>query len=315
MVFLGFVVITYEDVGGDAAARDDALDIGDALQILLTGVFAVHQLQYLIASALCREVDVLAEIWLIGNGVENVLGHILWVRGGEAYTHVRYSLGYHVQEFGEGKTAFLTLARWRETIAVYVLSQKGNLLETTVVQVAHLSQDALGITAALTSTGIRNDAVVAEVVATTHDAYETAHSVATDALRHDVTVGLGLGKFDVDGVGSHLALRNHIRQVEIAVWSTDQVGIVVLDEVILHALSHAAQYAENHLSALLLLCMEGVEAMINLVFRILADTASVQEDGISLFFFLTNLVACHLHHRGNYLAVCHVHLAAISLNK
>ena len=58
MVFLGLVVITYEDVGGDAAARDDTLDVGDALQILLTGVFAVHQLQYLVASALCREVDV-----------------------------------------------------------------------------------------------------------------------------------------------------------------------------------------------------------------------------------------------------------------
>ena len=156
---------------------------------------------------------------------------------------------------------------------------------------------------------------MAEVVATTHDAYETAHSVATDALRHDVTVGLGLGKFDVDGVGTHLALRNHIRQVEIAVWSANQVGIVVLDEVILHALSHAAQYAENHLSALLLLSMEGIEAMVNLVLRILADTAGVQEDGISLFFFLTNFVASHLHHRGNYLTVCHVHLAAISLDK
>ena len=53
MVFLGLVVITYEDVGGDAAARNDALDVGDALQILLTGVFAVHQLQNLVASALC----------------------------------------------------------------------------------------------------------------------------------------------------------------------------------------------------------------------------------------------------------------------
>ena len=190
MVFFGFVVITHEDVGGDAAVRDDALDVGDVLQILLTSVFAVHQLQYLVASALGWEVDVLAEVWLLGDGLQDVFGHILRVRGGEAYTHIRYSLGYHVQEFGEGKTTFLALARWRETIAVYVLSQQGNLLETTVVQVAHLMQDALGIAAALTSTGIRHDAVVAEVVATTHDAYETAHSVATDALRHDVTVGL-----------------------------------------------------------------------------------------------------------------------------
>ena len=192
MVFLCLVVITHEDVGGDAAAWDDALDVSDVLQILLTGVFAVHQLQYLVTSALGWEVDVLAEVWLLGDGLQDVLGHIFRVRGGEAYTHVWHCLGYHVEEFGEGKTAFLALARWRETIAVYVLSQQGNLLETTVVQVAHLTQDALGIAAALTSTGIRHDAVVAEVVATTHDAYETAHSVATDALRHDVTVGLGL---------------------------------------------------------------------------------------------------------------------------
>ena len=192
MVFLGFVVITHEDVGGDAAAWDDALDVGDALQILLTGVFAVHQLQNLVASALGWEVDVLAEVWLFGNGVENVLGHILWIRGGEAYTHIRHSLSYHVEEFGEGKAAFLALARWRETVAVYVLPQQGNFLEATLLQIANLTQDALGIAAAFTSTGIRHDAVVTEVVAATHDAYETAHSVATDALRHDVTVGLGL---------------------------------------------------------------------------------------------------------------------------
>ena len=56
--------------------------------------------------------DVLAEVWFFGNGVEDVFGHILWVRGGEAYTHIRYSLGYHMEELGKGKTAFLALARW-----------------------------------------------------------------------------------------------------------------------------------------------------------------------------------------------------------
>ena len=44
-----------------------------SLVLLLTGVFAVHQLQNLVASALCREVDVFAEVWLFGNGVEDVL--------------------------------------------------------------------------------------------------------------------------------------------------------------------------------------------------------------------------------------------------
>ena len=71
---------------------------------------SVHQLQYLVASALCREVDMLAEVWLFGDGMEDVFGHILWVRGGEAHAHIWYSLGYHVEEFRKGKTAFLTLS-------------------------------------------------------------------------------------------------------------------------------------------------------------------------------------------------------------
>ena len=156
---------------------------------------------------------------------------------------------------------------------------------------------------------------MAEIVAATHDAYETAHSVATDALRHDVTVSLGLGKFDVDGIGAHFALCDHIWQVEIAVRTANQVGIVVLDEVILHSLSHTAQHTEDYLSALFLLSMEGVEAMINLVFRILSDTACVKKNSISLFFFFTDFITSHLHHRGYYFAVSHVHLAAVSFNK
>ncbi len=94
-------------------------------QILLTGVFAVHQLQYLVASALGREVDVLAEVWLFGYGLEDVLGHILGVGGGKAYTHIGHGLGHHVQQLGKGQASFLALARWRETVAVYVLSQTG----------------------------------------------------------------------------------------------------------------------------------------------------------------------------------------------
>ena len=54
--------------------------------------------------------------------------------------------------------------------------------------------------------------------------------------------------------------------------------------------------------------------MVNLVLCILSDAAGIEEDGIGLFFFLTHVVACHLHDAGYNFAVCHIHLAAISFN-
>ena len=78
MVFLGFVVTTHEDVGGDAAAWDDALDVGDALQILPHGCICGSSASVsccfrsgLGSGCACRGLA-------FGDGLENVLiGHIL----------------------------------------------------------------------------------------------------------------------------------------------------------------------------------------------------------------------------------------------
>ena len=101
-VFFGFVVIAHKDIGRDAAAGDNAADGIYLLQIILAGVFAVHQFQYPVAAALGGEMYMAAEIRLLGNGMEDVFGHILGIGGGETHAHLGYFTGYEVKELGEG---------------------------------------------------------------------------------------------------------------------------------------------------------------------------------------------------------------------
>ena len=164
-----------------------------------------------------------------------------------------------------------------------------------------------------------------EVITPAHDAYKAAHPVAADALRDDVAIGFGGRQLYVDGVVAVLTLGDHVGQVEIGVGSAHQIGVVVLYQVVLHALGHAAEDAEDGLwgcegVGLLpflfggpssLFGMERVEAMINLVFGVLANAAGVEEDGVGLLLRLAQLVAGHLHHRRHHLTVGHVHLATV----
>ena len=90
--------------------------------------------------------------------------------------------------------------------------------------------------------------------------------------------------------------------------------MVVFNQVVFHALGHAAQHAQNHLSALLLLGVQRVKSVVNLVLRILSHAASVHKYGVGIGFVLAHFVASHLHHRSHHLAIGHVHLAAVGLN-
>ena len=90
-------MIAHEDVGSDTATWYDALDGCYLVQIFLACVLTVHEFQYLVTSALCREVDVLAEIRLLGNGLQDVFAHVFGIRGGEAHTHIWHGLCHHVQ--------------------------------------------------------------------------------------------------------------------------------------------------------------------------------------------------------------------------
>ncbi len=157
---------------------------------------------------------------------------------------------------------------------------------------------------------------MAEVVAATHDAHEARDTVATDTLRDHVAVSLGSGKVHVDGLVAQFGLCDEVWERQIAVRSTDDVGMVVGYQVVLDTFRHTAEYAEEQLGAALRLALpslgiERVEAVVNLALRILSDRAGVEEDGVGLLLMFRSLVARHLHDRGDDLGVGHIHLAAV----
>ena len=97
MILFRLAVETGENIGGKAAIGYDATDSRHPLQVPFTVVLAVHQLQYAAASALYRQVDVAADVRLLGNDVQRLVAHILGVRGGKADAQFGHLAGYGTQ--------------------------------------------------------------------------------------------------------------------------------------------------------------------------------------------------------------------------
>ena len=154
-----------------------------------------------------------------------------------------------------------------------------------------------------------------EIVAAAHNADIARNSVAADALRHDVAIGFARRKVDVDGFLSGLDLRDEVRQSQIGVGTGNKVGVVVFQEIFLHALRHTTEYADNQRRVFLLPHrVEFRQSVVNLVFGILAHRTSVQKHRIGLVSRVARLVACHLHHRRNHLRISHIHLASVGFD-
>ena len=94
-------MIADEDVRSEPAVGYYAADGIDFPQIILAGILPVHVVQHLIRAALGREVDVMAKVRLVGNGVENILRHVLRVRSGEPHPHIGNGLGHGAEQIGE----------------------------------------------------------------------------------------------------------------------------------------------------------------------------------------------------------------------
>ena len=92
MILLRLVVVAHEDVCREPAVRNNPADSGHTVQIPLTGVLAVHQLQDLVATALHRQMDMLAHVRHLGNHSQCLVAHVLRVRCGEAHAHLRHFL-------------------------------------------------------------------------------------------------------------------------------------------------------------------------------------------------------------------------------
>ena len=241
--------------------------------------------------------------------VERLVTHILRVGRHEANAHIRKGAGHAAEQAGEvyGFRLLICLP----TIAVDVLPKQGYFLKMFVVQVGHFAQDALHVSTAFSSARIRHDAIVAEIVATAHDAHKARELAAADPFGHYVAISFARRKLNIHRLMSRFRLRDQVRQTQISVGTGHKVGVVIVEEAFFYAFGHTAQDADNQSAPVLAQRVERVQAVNDALLGIVAHTASIEKYGVSFVEVLRRLVARHFHDARHDLAIGHVHLATI----
>ena len=163
-------------------SRRGGLRPGDALEVPVAGVLALHGLEDGGAAGLDGEMDVIAEGRDGVDCVDDVFGEVAGVGGREADALDAVDFAYGGEEFGEGALAAGVV------VAVYVLAEELDFGEAGLGDALGFGEDGGGGAAALFAAGIRHDAVGAEFVAAFDD-------------RDVAAVGVGAGgEFGVEGL-------------------------------------------------------------------------------------------------------------------
>ena len=193
-VLLALVVEATEDIRRDGAVRHSTADSRDTLEVPLTGVVALHELEDAVVARLCWQVDMLADIRVLRHHSDGLVVHILGVRRGEADTDLRHSEGDLLEEV----TEVIRAVSVHKAVGIHILPEQRDLTIALGLEVLHLTDDALQLTATLAATSVGHDAVGAEIIAATHDGYKARDMHATHLQRHHILVGLTGRELDVD---------------------------------------------------------------------------------------------------------------------
>ena len=312
MILFRFRMKTGENIGSQSAIGDDTFDGCHPVQIPLTGILTVHQFQNTRTAALHRQMDMFTHIRNLRNYFQRFITHILRMGSRETNTHSRSSLGHCSEQHRESNHF---ACRSFKTVRVDVLPQQGDFLIAFRHEVCHFIQDAFYVTAALASTSIGHDTIGAEVIAATHDGYKTRNMIAADTRRNHIPISLGSRKFHIDCFFTGFYGRNQVGQRQVSIRPHNEVYMMIRYQIILYPFGHTAQYTYNQMLFLFLQRVEKLQAIQNLLLRIVADGTGIHKHGIGFLQRFGYGITRHLHHRGNHLTVGYIHLAAIGFDK
>ena len=124
---------------------------------MLHGVVAVHLHQQPVGAALHRQMQVLADLGLGGDGIDELEAGILRVAGHKADVVIAGHGAEQVEQVGE-----IDLLLQPFAVAVDVLAQQGDLLIACFHKAPELGEDIAGLSALFPAPDIGHDAVGAE---------------------------------------------------------------------------------------------------------------------------------------------------------
>ena len=308
-ILLGFAGEAHDDVAGEGHAGDLFPRVADQFFILPDIVMAVHLLQQSVAAGLHRQVDMLAQVRLRGDGVDQLMAGILGVAGHKADLVIAGYRTEQIEQVGKIDLFVQPLA-----VAVDVLPQQGDLLIALRHQLLKLRQNGGGFAAALPPAHIGYDAVGAEIIAAVHNGQPRAEArIAADGHFLDHGVALRRG-FQIALAAAH-ALCQHSGQTVDAVHAEHQINIrVALTQLFNNVglLRHTAADADHQAGVLLLELFQRTHVAENALLGVFAHSAGVEQNQVGVFNRIAQTVADILQNTADLFAVVDVLLAAVA---
>ena len=160
------------------------------------------------------------------------------MRSGEPDTQGRRDLCYHFQQIR--KFDRLSGGFRMPGVGVDILPQQRHLFGAVFDQCLHLVENIPGITAAFAATGIRDDAVSTEIVATPRNRNKSGNLSSPILFGYDRIVGFVDGQFNIDGAFAQSGLIVKERQIPVGIRSGNQIDRFFLNQFIPNPFGHAA---------------------------------------------------------------------------
>ena len=306
MVGVRFAWKADDEVRGQHDVGPRGADAVDQPQIVLRRVLAVHRLQNRVRPRLNRQMQIGHQLRHIAMRSDQVVGHVVRMAG-------RIADAVQPRDVCQPPDQIAQARRALAMPSVHVLAEQCDLAHAARHQIACLGQDAGGGAADLGAAGIRHHAERAEFIAAFLHGQEGGGMAARrGALRQVVELVLGR-EIGVDG--RPLAAR-HRGQAVIGLRTDDQVDKRhAPDDLVTFGLRDAARDPDLEIRPLGLERLEPAQVGIQLLGRLLADVAGVQQHHVRCGLILGQFVTFRRHRFGHALAVIDVHLAAIGLDE
>ena len=324
MVFFGLAREARDHVLAYSAARNNSANAVHERQVLLAVVAPIHGLENARRTALHRQVNVLANVGVGRDGLQHVVLHVLRIAGREADSHLGYRIGHKVKQvrkvMGTGLRHGACLVEiFFESapvpqVGIDVLTKQRNLLIAVRPKLHHLLEDGLRVSTALSTAGKGHHAEGAHVVASAGYAYKGRDSVASEAHRLNVVVGLFFAQKYVYRLASAVKLLEQVGQITVCIGAHDQVHkLLFFKKLFAHAFGHATQHANFELGLVGLERIKLIQSLAHGLLSLLANRAGIQEHQIGIFELVGGFVSPFLQNRGDNFAVREIHLASVGL--
>eukprot|EP01136_Pigoraptor_vietnamica_P011775 Opistho-1_new@51011 len=296
---------TQQDVG---PRRPDALDHAE---IGIPSVLAVHRLQYPVRPRLHRQMQIGHQLRLVAMRGDQVVFHVVGVarRVADALQPVDPRQRPHQPR--KAPVAAFACAM----IGVHVLTQQRDLLHALFHQPPRLGQQPLGGAAHLGPARIGHHAEGAELVAAFLHRQKGRRPAQSLALGQVVELVLDR-KLCIDRLPARQQPAVHLGQAVVALRPHHQIDQRhPAHDLVALGLRHAARHADLHIRLGLLEGAQPPQIGIELLRRLLADVAGVQQHHVGVLDRLGRHIALGAHGLDHALAVIDIHLAAISLDE